>query len=94
MGEVLDPHPPERVVVEEAGSGRRVLRDPRLGGRRVGERVGATAEPRVDQDPAPAGNAEARVGAILEGGPRRGLLALDALSPEPELRLACRRLLP
>ena len=94
VGEILDPNPPERVVVEEAGRGRRVVLEPRLGGRGIGERVRATAEARVDQDPAPAGNVEARVGAVLQGGPRRGVVLLDPLSPESELRLRVDRLPP
>ena len=85
MRDVLDPHPPDHVVVEEPGErGSSTARYPRLGGRRIGERVGATPEPRVDQDPAPAGNAEAHIGATPGGRPTvRPCSALDALSPEP-----------
>ena len=85
--EILDPHSSQRVVVEQAGSGRRVLLEPRLDGSRVGERVGAAAEAGVDQHPAPAGNVEAGIRPSVECGPRLGLLRADAPSPEAELGL-------
>ena len=90
--EVAGPCPPDRVVVEEAGRGGRVAREPGLDERGVVERLGATTERRRSAPSPSAGTwrqasrrpcssssrTAAAVGSVLD---------LDPLLPEDELRL-------